>query len=67
MYVQFTSCVYGDLTCKVANKSLNVRERVKVIERNKDGPFPSPAVLWIVSKIFSKYTGKHLCRSLFFK
>ena len=33
------------LTCKVANKCLNVRERVEVVDRNKDAALPSPAVL----------------------
>ena len=34
------------LTYKVANKCLNVRERVEVVKRNKkDTPLPSPAVL----------------------
>ena len=33
-------------TCKVASISLNVRERVEVVEKNEDGPLPSPAVLW---------------------
>ena len=27
----------------------NFRERVEVVERNKDNPVPSLAVLWIVS------------------
>ena len=33
------------LTCKVANKCLNVREGVEVEKRNKNGPLPFPAVL----------------------
>ena len=33
------------LTCKVANKFLNDCKRVEVVERNKDGPLPSPTVL----------------------
>ena len=37
------------LTCKVANKFLNVRGRVEVVERNKRWSPPFPAVLWIVS------------------
>ena len=37
------------LTCKVENKCLNVRERVEVIEWDKDGPLPSPIALWVVS------------------
>ena len=38
------------LTYKVANKCLNVRERVEVVKRNKkDSPLPSPAVLLIIS------------------
>ena len=31
------------LKCKVANKCVNVREWVEVVEKNKDGPLPSPA------------------------
>ena len=27
----------------------NQNERVEVVESNKDGPLPVPAVLWIVS------------------
>ena len=42
------------LTCKVASKCLNVRERVKGVERNKDGFLPSPAVLWIASVLERK-------------
>ena len=34
---------------QIANKCLNVCERVKVLEGVKDGAFPSPAALWIVS------------------
>ena len=37
------------LTCKVENKCLNVRERVEVIEWDKDGPLPSPIALRVVS------------------
>ena len=37
------------LACKVANKCLNVRESMKVVERNKNGPLPSPAATRIVS------------------
>ena len=37
------------LTCKVANKCLNVRERVEVVEWKKDSPHPSPAVPSVVS------------------
>ena len=33
------------LTCKTANKCLNFRESVKMTDRNKDGPLPSPAIL----------------------
>ena len=29
----------------------NQNERVEVVERNKDGPLPVPAVLWIVSPV----------------
>ena len=36
------------LTCKVANKCLNVRERVEVVERNKRRPPPFPC--WPVSR-----------------
>ena len=36
------------LTCKVANKRFNVRERKELVERNEDGPFPLPVFLWIV-------------------
>ena len=32
------------LTYKVANKCLNVRERVKAVERNKHGPLTPPGV-----------------------
>ena len=35
----------SDLTFKVASKCLNVRERVKVVGRSKDGPLPYPVVL----------------------
>ena len=35
--------------CKVAIKCLNVLVWVEVVERNKDGPLPSPAILRIVS------------------
>ena len=37
------------LTCKVANRCLNVRERLEVVGWKKDGPLPSFAVLWIAS------------------
>ena len=30
-------------------KCFNVCEGVELVERNKDGPLPSPAVPWIVS------------------
>ena len=33
------------LTCKVANKFLNVCKRVEVVERNEDGLLTFPAVL----------------------
>lgn len=35
--------------CKVANKCLNICERVKVVKRKKDGPLRSSAVLLIAS------------------
>ena len=41
-------CV-SHLTWKVANKCLNVCERVEVEERNRNDPLPSPAVMCIVS------------------
>ena len=37
------------LTCQVANKCLNLPEQMEVVERNKEDPIPSPAVLWIIS------------------
>ena len=37
------------LTCKVANKCLNVCEWVEIVEWNKRWSCPFPAVLWIVS------------------
>ena len=37
------------LICKVANKCLNVREWVGVVEWNKDGRLYSSAVLWVIS------------------
>lgn len=37
------------LTSKVTNECLNFRERMEVVERNKDGPLHSPTILWIVS------------------
>ena len=33
------------LTCKIANKCLNIRERVEFVEKNKDGPLSSPVVM----------------------
>ena len=36
--------------CKVANECLNLHEQVEVVERNKDDPLPSPAVLWIIKE-----------------
>ena len=36
-------------TCKTTSKRLNVRERVKMAETNKDGSFPSTAIRWIAS------------------
>ena len=32
------------LTCQVANKHLNNTEKLKVVDRNKDGLLPTPAV-----------------------
>ena len=32
------------LTCQVANKHLNNTEILKVVDRNKDGLLPTPAV-----------------------
>ena len=46
------------LTCKVANKGLNAHELLDVIERNKNGPFSSPAVLWIISVWKKKNTDR---------
>ena len=34
------------LTCKVANKCLNVCERAEIVERNKYSPLPFATVLW---------------------
>ena len=39
----------SNLTCKVANKCLNVRQRVEVVEWNKRWSPLFPAVLCIVS------------------
>ena len=46
--MQLKICV-SHLTWKVANKCLNVCERVEVEERNRNDPLPSPAVMCIVS------------------
>ena len=37
------------LTCKVANKCLDIREHMEVVERNEDVPLLYPAVIKIVS------------------
>ena len=37
------------LTCKQANKYANVRERVEVVEKNKDDHLPDPVVPLFVS------------------
>ena len=39
----------SNLTCKQANKYANVRERVEVVEKNKDDPLPDPVVPLFVS------------------
>ena len=44
------------LTSKVTNECLNFRERMEVVERNKDGPLHSPTILWIVSVCVWKET-----------
>ena len=41
---------------RLQNKYVNVREWVEVVEKKKDGPLPSPAVLWIVSVLTEKKT-----------
>ena len=38
-----------NLKYKVENACLNVCEQMEVVQRNKDGPLPSPAVPEIVS------------------
>lgn len=40
---------YLHLTCKVENKYVNAHELLDVIEKNKNGPFPSPTILRVIS------------------
>ena len=37
------------LTCKVANKCVDIREHMEVVERNEDVPLFYPALIKIVS------------------
>ena len=39
----------NQLTGKVTNKCLNVREQVRMVESGKDVSLPSSAVRWIIS------------------